>query len=145
MCVCLCVFQLQMLIKHLKLFFSPSSHEIRRHPAEVDHDFPELRTSAVQAHEVSGNTAAPHVILDTIPLADSVIAVFSAVKSAFPQITQRISSIHSPFCMCPLEMPVFREVYRKSHLNIRQAPPLHLSARSDTRLSALCDLFLSAF
>lgn len=148
----LCVLQLQILIKHLKLFFSPSSHEIRRHPAEVDHDFPELRTSAVQAHEVSGNTVdvdesadALRVILVTTPLADSIIAIFKAVQSAFLQITQRISSIHLPFCMCPLEMPVFQDVYRKSHLNTRQASPLHLSAGSDTRLSALCDLFLSAF
>lgn len=112
-CFCVCVLHLQILIKHLKLFLSPSSHEIRRHPAEVDHDFPELRTSTVQAHEVSGNTAdvhesadAPHVILDTIPLADSIIAVFKAVKFAFLQITQRISSIHLSFacahlkCLC---------------------------------------------
>lgn len=34
------------------------SHEIWRHPAEADHDLPELRTSSVQAHEVS-NTSAP--------------------------------------------------------------------------------------
>lgn len=34
------------------------------HPAEVDHDFPELRTSAVQAHEVSGTAADVHASAD---------------------------------------------------------------------------------
>lgn len=35
------------------LLFLPHSHEVGRHPAEAHHDFPKLRTSAVQAHEVS--------------------------------------------------------------------------------------------
>lgn len=52
--VCVCAFVLQMLIKHVDCFFL--SYEIGRHPAEVDHDFSELWTSALQAHEVS-NTA----------------------------------------------------------------------------------------
>lgn len=34
------------------------SHEIRRHPAEADHDLRELRTSSVQAHEVSNPSAS---------------------------------------------------------------------------------------
>lgn len=37
------------------------SHEIRRHPAEADHDFPKLWTSAVQANEVS-NTGSDCMI-----------------------------------------------------------------------------------
>lgn len=39
------------------IFIVFPSYEIWWHPAEVDHDIPELRTSAVQAHEVSSNRA----------------------------------------------------------------------------------------
>lgn len=60
--VCACAFVLQTLIKHLDCF--PPSHEIGRHPAEVDHDFSELWTSTLQAHEVSSTATVMHESTD---------------------------------------------------------------------------------
>lgn len=63
MYVCLCLFfKWFRRWSDISIVFLPS-HEIRRHPAEADHDFPELWTSTVQAYEVSstatGSMIAP--------------------------------------------------------------------------------------